>query len=193
MAHAAEFVSGILGGQHSRKVGLQGADRVVRAVRVVADWGPRRRAPAPQRCNLCPPGSRLNGASQMTTPLEGRIGSHRVCQSGPQTINSNTRMKRLLIIALGLCLLGVAAPNSSPAAKGNKPKREKRQQDIFGKYDVNKNSVLDADEIAALKKDFDAGTSADLKKLDLNSNGKLDDNEVAAIKPEAKKKRKKNQ
>lgn len=102
-------------------------------------------------------------------------------------------MKRLLIIALGLCLLGMVAPDSSQAAKGNKPKREKRQQDIFGKYDVNKNGVLEADEIAALKKDFDTGASADLKKLDLNSNGKLDDNEVAAIKPEAKKKRKKNQ
>lgn len=103
-------------------------------------------------------------------------------------------MKHLLTIALGLCLLGMAGPNLAHAAKGNKPKRERNEQDTFGKYDANKNGVLDADEITALKKDFAAGTSGDLKKLDLNSNGKLDDDEIAAIKPVVhKKKKKKNQ
>ena len=90
-------------------------------------------------------------------------------------------MKSLLTIVLGLCLLGMAGPNLAQAAKGNKPKKERRDQDIFAKYDANKSGVLDPDEIATLKKDFTAGTSGDLKKLDLNSNGKLDDDEIAAI------------
>lgn len=103
-------------------------------------------------------------------------------------------MKSLLTIVLGLCLLGMAGPNLAQAAKGNKPKKERRDQDVFGKYDANKSGVLDPDEIATLKKNFTAGTSGDLKKLDLNSNGKLDDDEIAAIKPVVhKKKKKKNQ
>lgn len=99
-------------------------------------------------------------------------------------------MKKLLTIVLGLCLLGVAGPNLAQAGKGNKSKKAKNQPDIFAKYDINKDGVLDQDEIATLKKDFAAG-AADLKALDLNGDGKLDDNEIAAIKPVVHKKKKK--
>ncbi len=74
------------------------------------------------------------------------------------------------------------------AAKGAK-KGNKGGTDVFGKYDANKNGVLDADEITALKKDFSAG-DAELKKLDINADGKLDDGEIASIHATKAKKKK---
>lgn len=97
-------------------------------------------------------------------------------------------MKRIATLILGLCLLGIAVPHHAQAADAEK-KAKKHGTDVFGKYDVNKNGVLDPDEIATLKKDFDAG-NADLKKLDTNGDGKLDDAEIAAIKPMKKHKKK---
>ena len=96
-------------------------------------------------------------------------------------------MKRIATLILGLFLLGIAAPHHAQAAKSEK-KANKHGTDVFAKYDLNKNGVLDPDEIAALKKDFDAG-NADLKKLDTNGDGKLDDSEIAGLKPMKKHKK----
>ena len=64
-----------------------------------------------------------------------------------------------------------------------KPKGEERPTFTYGcaKFDVNQNGILDPEEIAELRKAFDAGDTA-LKPLDVNNDGKLDDKEIAAIK-----------
>ena len=94
-------------------------------------------------------------------------------------------MKKVYLLALGVCLLGLAVPSAEAA----KAKKNKGGTDVFAKYDKNGNGVLDADEKEAAVKAF--STDADLKKFDLNGDGKLDDAEVASIRPEAKKKKKK--
>jgi Ca2+-binding EF-hand superfamily protein len=60
--------------------------------------------------------------------------------------------------------------------------------DLFAKYDKNHNGVIDADEKDALRKDYAANPTGELKKFDKNSDGKLDDEEIAAIKPPTMKK-----
>lgn len=86
-------------------------------------------------------------------------------------------MKKLSILAIALITL-VAAP-SAFAKKGDKTPTV--PSDIYAKYDVNKNGVLDADEKAALIKDFEADKTGTLKALDNNKDGKLTDGEIATI------------
>jgi len=82
-------------------------------------------------------------------------------------------MKKLTLLVAAFALL---APAASFAAKADGPKAK-----IIAKYDVNKNGKLDPDEIAALKKDFDANPKGDLARLDTNHDGKLSDEEIAAL------------
>ncbi len=93
-------------------------------------------------------------------------------------------MKKVYLLALGVCLLGLAVPSAEAA----KAKKNKGGTDVFAKYDKNGNGILDADEKEAVTKAF--GTDSDLKKYDLNGDGKLDDAELASIRPEGKKKKK---
>ena len=86
-------------------------------------------------------------------------------------------MKKLSILAIALITL-VAVP-SAFAKKGDKTPSV--PSDIYAKYDVNKNGVLDADEKVALVKDFDADKTGTLKALDNNKDGKLTDGEIATI------------
>jgi len=95
-------------------------------------------------------------------------------------------MKKIWIVALGLCVLALAAP-SAHAKKGNKGGSS--QPDVFARYDTNGNGVLDDSEKEAIKKAF--ATDPDLKKFDTNGDGKLDDTELAAIQPQAPAKKKK--
>jgi hypothetical protein len=86
-------------------------------------------------------------------------------------------MKKLCIVAIALFAI-VAAPTAF-AKKGDKTPMV--PSDIYAKYDVNKNGALDADEKAALIKDFDADKTGPLKTLDNNGDGKLTDGEIATI------------
>ncbi|MEI7946320.1 MAG: hypothetical protein WCJ02_06465 [bacterium] len=88
-------------------------------------------------------------------------------------------MKKLSILAIALITL-VAVPTAF-AKKGDNT--SKVPSDIYAKYDVNKNGVLDADEKAALVKDFDADKTGPLQVLDNNKDGKLTDGEIATISP----------
>ena len=107
-------------------------------------------------------------------------------------------MKKLCMLALAVGLLGLVA---TPAAfaKGKKDKTPQTvPSDVYAKYDKNSNGILDADEKAAIQKDFVATpTDPLLKPFDTNNDGKLSDDEIAAIsatKPvDTPKKKKKNQ
>jgi hypothetical protein len=88
-------------------------------------------------------------------------------------------MKKLCILAIALITI-VAAPTAF-AKRGDKTPTV--PSDIYAKYDVNKNGTLDADEKAALVKDFEADKTGPLKSLDNNGDGKLTDGEIATISP----------
>lgn len=93
-------------------------------------------------------------------------------------------MKHTATRILSLCLFACLLTSSALADKANGPKAK-----FFAKYDKNKNGKIDADEKAAIRKDFAADPEGDLKRFDKNKDGKLDDDEIAAIKPpEGKKK-----
>ena len=86
-------------------------------------------------------------------------------------------MKKLCMLAMSMLAI-VAAPNAF-AKKGDKTPTV--PSDIYAKYDLNKNGTLDADEKAALVKDFDADKTGPLKALDNNGDGKLTDGEIGTI------------
>jgi Ca2+-binding EF-hand superfamily protein len=78
-------------------------------------------------------------------------------------------------------VLVCALPSTLFAAKGNKSAaREKsaRPGRVLKQFDTNHNGSIDGDEIAALRKAFEA-----FKAFDKDGNGTLEDSEVAAIKP----------
>jgi Ca2+-binding EF-hand superfamily protein len=87
-------------------------------------------------------------------------------------------MKKVCLIALGFGLFGWAVPSTVVAAKADGPKAQ-----FFAKYDKNHNGVIDEDEKDAIRKDYAANPTGDLKRFDKNADGKLDDAELAAIKP----------
>jgi hypothetical protein len=74
-----------------------------------------------------------------------------------------------------LCLI------ASPVAFAQKALGPKAR--LMAKYDLNKNNVIDGDEMAAVRKDFAAEPAGDLKRYDANANGKLEDAEIAEMKP----------
>jgi len=82
-------------------------------------------------------------------------------------------MKKLTLLLAALAFL---APAALFAAKADGPKAK-----AIAKYDTNKNGKIDGDEIAALRKDFDADPKGPLARFDTNHDGKLSDEEIAAI------------
>jgi Ca2+-binding EF-hand superfamily protein len=92
-------------------------------------------------------------------------------------------MKKLFIIAMGLCVLGLLAP-SIASAKGKKHADSSANSSnaILAQFDTDKDGQLSDTEVAALQKDYAANKTEILKKFDVNNDGKLDDTEVAALK-----------
>ncbi len=95
-------------------------------------------------------------------------------------------MKMRVSLVLAGCLSGAFASSAWAADKGS----NKDDDNVFTRFDTNKNGVLDPDEIVALKEAFKNGDPA-LKVYDTNGDGVLDENEIAAIKPPEKGKKKK--
>lgn len=105
-------------------------------------------------------------------------------------------MKKIITL---LAICAFTAPVAVFAAK-NKPAKtkpettetaanaERGKTQLFAKYDTNKNGTLDADEIEAIKKDFDAASKkSPIKRLDANKDGKLSEDELKSIQPAAKR------
>jgi hypothetical protein len=93
-------------------------------------------------------------------------------------------MKKIIMIALGLCCLGLLAPTLA-SAKGKKTKPTPEQitaaKAILAKYDANTSGILDADEITKLQKDYAAGNEPDAQVFDVNNDKTLDDSEIATL------------
>ena len=113
-------------------------------------------------------------------------------------VSENTKIKtsmniKIRILAFTACLIALAAPTPSFAAKGAKKGNKANKGEmadkaarpgvLLRKYDTDKNGAIDGLEIDALRKAFDADKTGPLKKLDTSADGMLDDTEVAAIKP----------
>jgi len=97
------------------------------------------------------------------------------------TMNKTSHLLRsslLLTLAAGVVLF--VAP-AAQAAAGPKAK-------LLAKYDLNNDGKLDADEMAAIRKDFAANPEGELKRFDKNHDGKLSDEEIAAMIPGSTKK-----
>ncbi len=80
-------------------------------------------------------------------------------------------------LTLGLLLAAVSALDLSAATK-KKPDAAPSTNSYspVAKYDLNKNGILEPDEIALIEKD-----SAVMAKYDKNSNGKIDEPERSAL------------
>jgi Ca2+-binding EF-hand superfamily protein len=89
-------------------------------------------------------------------------------------------MMKAVALLMGIGLAGALATPVAFAAKGNKPEKTEKKQTLLERYDANKNGKLDADELAAVRRDFASGKPKALKKLDSNADGKLDDAEIEA-------------
>lgn len=85
----------------------------------------------------------------------------------------------LLLATLGL----FTATSLFAASAGMGPKAR-----IFAEFDLNKNNVIDGDEVTAVRKAFAADPKGQFASYDRNKDGKLDDAEIAAIKPPGTKK-----
>lgn len=92
-------------------------------------------------------------------------------------------MKKISLLTASLSLALLLAPTAAFAAKADGPKAK-----TFAKYDGNHDGKLDAEETAALQKDFAADPKGPLKHLDANGNGKLDAEELAKLTPATGKK-----
>lgn len=89
-------------------------------------------------------------------------------------------MKNPLLLAV-LGLFTITSLFAASAGKGPKAR-------IFAEFDLNKNNVIDGDEVAAVRKAFAADPKGQFASYDKNKDGKLDDAEIAAIKPPGTKK-----
>lgn len=87
-------------------------------------------------------------------------------------------MRKLCLITIYFCALGLVMPASVLAAKA-----DGRKAKLFAKYDKNTNGVLDADEKKALQDDYAKDKEGELKAFDKDGDGKLSEEEIAAIKP----------
>jgi hypothetical protein len=91
-------------------------------------------------------------------------------------------MKSTTLLLCTAGLLALAIPASVQAAKNPDKKAAKKDlKAIMAQYDTNKNGIIDGDEIAAVKKGYEADKTGPLKRFDTNNDGKLDDTEIAAI------------
>ena len=90
-------------------------------------------------------------------------------------------MKKLPVSVVCVGLLGLMALPAVFSAEGPKAR-------IFSKYDLNKNGVIDGDEIVAVRTAFATEPKGEFASYDRNKDGKLDDPEIAAIKPPGAKK-----
>lgn len=78
--------------------------------------------------------------------------------------------------------LAIVLPLSAHAAKDPAKKEERKAaRQALSQYDKNSNGTIDADEVEALQKGFEADKTGPLKQFDLNADGKLDDKEISAI------------
>ena len=93
----------------------------------------------------------------------------------PCRYSSGMSSKHLLVLALSTTL---CAPITVVGAAAPGPKAR-----IFAKYDLNKNNVIDGNEIAAVRAAFKADPKGEFARYDANNDGRLDDAEVAGIKP----------
>ena len=93
-------------------------------------------------------------------------------------------MKKVNIVVLGLCCLGLLAPNLA-SAKGKKNKSTAEQttaaKAVLKKYDANTNGTLDPEEISKLQADYAAGKASEAAVFDINSDKTLDDSEIATL------------
>jgi hypothetical protein len=93
-------------------------------------------------------------------------------------------MKKVNMVVLGLCCLGLLAPTLA-SAKGKKDKPTAEQitaaKAILKKYDANSNGILDPDEITKLQADYAAGNESDAAVFDVNNDKTLDDSEIATL------------
>src|SRR5207237_8605995 len=83
--------------------------------------------------------------------------------------------------------IGIARADAADLARvGGHRRPNMDKAALLEKYDANHNGVLDPDEKAAMKKDWDAHRAARhaklLEKYDTNHNGTIDPEERAAIK-----------
>ena len=91
-------------------------------------------------------------------------------------------MKKLLMMFTAAAALSLTF-SASAANVGSGPKAR-----IFAKYDLNKNGVIDGDEVAAVRKAYAADPKGEFARYDLDHDGKLSDEEIAQIKPPGGKK-----
>lgn len=77
------------------------------------------------------------------------------------------------------------AKHAGKAKSGGEQARPTRQQ-VFARYDKNKNGALDENERDALRADFAAKKHPVLAKLDINQDGKLEDKEINMLKGRAR-------
>ena len=87
-------------------------------------------------------------------------------------------MRKLCLITICFCALGLALPSSVLAGKADGKKAK-----LIAKYDKNSNGVLEADEKQAMRDDYAKDKEGELKAFDKDGDGKLSDEEIAAIKP----------
>jgi hypothetical protein len=95
-------------------------------------------------------------------------------------------MKKVLLFAC-VGLLGCLTASDAFAGKGGKKGGGAApatvRSDVYGKYDVNFDGALSAEENAAIRKDFESDKTGSLKVWDSDADGKLSDTEIAAIPP----------
>jgi hypothetical protein len=104
-------------------------------------------------------------------------------------MEKSTDMKKLYLLALTAAVVGlVAAPDTFARDKTAGKKKDKVPttqtvaSDVYVRYDLNSNGILDDTEKATLIKDFTANSSDMLlKPFDTNNDGKLSNDEIATI------------
>lgn len=100
-------------------------------------------------------------------------------------------MKKLLVLTLGLCLLGLVSTNAEEKKNLENKDKQEIPAKVLEKFDKNKDGKLDAEEKAAMKKENEEHRKEMLKKFDKNGDGKLDETERAAAKEAGEKHHKK--
>jgi len=127
----------------------------------------------------------------LTTEAQLQLTSH--------PTKASEKMKLTRILTITAALLAFAIPASSFAAKekgkGKETKNpaKKAAAAALNIHDKDSNGAINGDEIAEVRKAFDADKTGPLKPLDVNADGTLDDNKIAAIQKGKKGKGKKGE